>query len=295
MAAFVVDLFAYVAVCAGLTATWALTSGSFGDVSRMANDPTLIRTLGFWPVWVYLVWGVVIVIHLGVVLANGLFGRRARTRRQRLVRAARRAAQQMAKSTKSTHPHSVEGAYRDRQRTPTSRPERRWVTVMFTDVVGSTTLAEQVGDDAWSKALAEHRRVVARVLHERGGQLVGTQGDGCLARFVAPVDAVEAGVTLQREMASVRDASDFPLEIRIGIHAGEAVEDDGDLIGRVVNVAARVTAQAGRGEILVTEPVAEHAATNHTLEDRGLCELRGISQARHLLAVNWSEEPAAAG
>lgn len=77
--------------------------------------------------------------------------------------------------------------------------------------------------------------------------------------------------------------------MRIGIHAGEAVEDDGDLVGRVVNVAARVAAEARPNEILVTEPVADHVGASLDFEDRGVRELRGVSQGRHLLAVLWAD------
>ncbi len=76
-------------------------------------------------------------------------------------------------------------------------------------------------------------------------------------------------------------------EVRIGIHAGDAVHDDGDLVGQVVNVAARVTSVAEPGQILVTEQVADRLDPGVTLHDCGLHELRGISRPRHLLAVDW--------
>jgi class 3 adenylate cyclase len=76
--------------------------------------------------------------------------------------------------------------------------------------------------------------------------------------------------------------------VRIGVHAGDAVDDgQGDIIGRVVNLAARVTSEAEPGQILITEPVADHVDKDTKLEDRGLVMLRGISQPRHLLAVSW--------
>ena len=68
------------------------------------------------------------------------------------------------------------------------------------------------------------------------------------------------------------------------------MEDDGDLVGRVVNVAARVTAETNPGEILVTEPVADYLGGQLRFEDRGLRELRGLTQPRHLLAVRWDED-----
>jgi class 3 adenylate cyclase len=128
----------------------------------------------------------------------------------------------------------------------------------------------------------------------RGGEEVGTQGDGFLAQFPSPADAVLCAVDIQREVRDVA-AAGLGLRLRIGVHAGEAVHDDGDLIGRVVNLAARVTGEAEPGEILVTEPVADYVGGRLHLEDRGLRDLRGVPQPRHLLAVDWSDsdQPAA--
>ena len=97
---------------------------------------------------------------------------------------------------------------------------------------------------------------------------------------------------IQREIHHVQKSADFALENKIGIHAGEAVEDDGDLIGRVVNLASRVTDEANAGEILVTEPVADYLGSHLRLEDRGLCPLRGVAQPRHLLSVVWTDAEA---
>jgi class 3 adenylate cyclase len=76
-------------------------------------------------------------------------------------------------------------------------------------------------------------------------------------------------------------------ELRVGIHAGEAVAEDNDLVGRVINLAARVTDAAEPGEILITEPVADHLSPGVPLVDRGLRPLKGFAQPRHLLAVAW--------
>ena len=172
-----------------------------------------------------------------------------------------------------------------------SGPERKWVTVMFTDIANSTGLTEDLGDDEWSRILSGHRELVRNLFVAHGGEVVGTQGDGCLGRFPTPAEAVLCAVEVQREIAHTREDTHFPLQVRIGVHAGEAVEDDGDLVGRVVNVAARVTAETSPGEILVTEPVADYLGGQLRFEDRGLRELRGLTQPRHLLAVRWDDAP----
>src|SRR5437588_2123654 len=172
-------------------------------------------------------------------------------------------------------------------------PERKWVTVMFTDIANSTGLTEDLGDDEWSRILSAHRELVRNLFVAHGGDVVGTQGDGCLGRFPTPAEAVLCAVEVQKEIAQTRNDTHFPLQVRIGIHAGEAVEEDGDLVGRVVNVAARVTSETSPGEILVTEPVADYLGGQLRFEDRGLKELRGLTQPRHLLAVRWDEDTAA--
>ena len=119
------------------------------------------------------------------------------------------------------------------------------------------------------------------------GTEVGTQGDGFLVRFPLPDQAVACAISLHRQMHESRERGAFVPELRIGIHAGEAVADDNDLVGRVINLASRVTDAAAPGEILVTEPVADHLSPGVALVDRGLRPLKGFAQPRHLLAVAW--------
>jgi class 3 adenylate cyclase len=209
---------------------------------------------GVWPIWPALGWGVALVVHTAAVLSR--VGRRPRTREAR--------------------------------RTPTG-PRRRWVAVLFTDVVGSTGLAHSMGDDAWHRALAEHRRLVRAAVSERRGREVGTQGDGFLGRFDSPSDAVRCAVDIQRVVNDAHRRGGPPIAVRIGVHAGEVVDDGTDVIGRVVNLASRVTAEAAPGEILVTEPVADEIGDALVLEDRGLRPLKGIDRPRHLLAVRGEQ------
>jgi class 3 adenylate cyclase len=284
---FVIHLFAYVAVCGFLVCVWALTTGSFDEVSEIARDPTLARELGFWPIWVILAWGVALVIHLGVTIARvpgAIAARKARRARRRSPDAARIAAEVgeeiMQRSAQALR------TLAERRKAP-AEPSRKWVSVMFTDIADSVTLAETLGDDEWTRVLARYRTLVRAAFASRGGEEVSTQGDGFLGQFSSPAEAVLCGVDIQREMEEVHAQSDLDLQVRIGIHAGEAVQDDGDLIGRVVNLAARVTAEAAPGEVLVTEPVADYLGGQLQFEDKGLRELRGVPQPRHLLAVRW--------
>ncbi|HEV8207120.1 MAG TPA: adenylate/guanylate cyclase domain-containing protein [Acidimicrobiia bacterium] len=298
MQRFVVHLFISVAVCGFVVAAWALTSGSFAELSDIAGNPTLSRKLGFWPIWVILAAGAALLVDLGFVVA-GVFGDRGRKkrrqrerRRQRQIERTKRAGTQVGDALAEVL-RSLAARQRERKQ-PAPGPVKRWVAVMFSDIVDSTRLAEEVGDDEWTDVVSRYREFVRAAFATRGGEEVGTQGDGFLAQFPSPADAVLCAVDIQRDVRDVA-AAGLGLRLRIGVHAGEAVHDDGDLIGRVVNLAARVTGEAEPGEILVTEPVADYVGGRLHLEDRGLRDLRGVPQARHLLAVDWSDsdQPAA--
>jgi adenylate cyclase len=284
---FVVHLFISVAVCGFVVAAWALTSGSFAELSDIAGNPTLSRKLGFWPIWVILAAAAALLVDLGFVVA-GVFGDRGRKkRRRRQIERTKRAGTQVGDALAEVL-RSLAARQRERKQQPARGPVKRWVAVMFSDIVDSTRLAEEVGDDEWTDVVSRYREFVRAAFATRGGEEVGTQGDGFLAQFPSPADAVLCAVDIQRDVRDVA-AAGLGLRLRIGVHAGEAVHDDGDLIGRVVNLAARVTGEAEPGEILVTEPVADYVGGQLQLQDRGLRELRGVPQPRHVLAVVWSD------
>lgn len=175
---------------------------------------------------------------------------------------------------------------------------REWVAVMFTDIVDSTRINQKLGDEAWAKVLADHRSAVRECLAKHNGTEVGTQGDGFLLRFQSPDAAVACATALQRGWSTARVAviadgdGAIPIpSVRIGIHAGEAMNDEDDLVGRVINLASRVTDVANEHEILVTEPLADHLTDDVKLVDRGLKTLKGFDRPRHLLSVVWQDSP----
>lgn len=250
------------------------------------QGPDLARSLGFWPIWVILAAAAALTAHLGVVVA-GVFGHRARRRRRRAAQRTAKAGAQIGSALADVL-RSLAERRRERKEPAPPGPVKRWVAVMFSDIVDSTRLAEEVGDEEWTSVVGRYREFVRAAFAGRGGEEVGTQGDGFLAQFRSPADAVLCAIDIQRDIEEVA-AAGLGLQLRIGVHAGEAVHDDGDLIGRVVNLAARVTGEAEPGEILVTEPVADYLGGRLRLQDRGLRELRGVPQPRHLLAVVWSD------
>jgi class 3 adenylate cyclase len=291
----------FAAVNGFLVAVWLLMAGGTqADLQALMESPTEAVSIGFWPIWPILVWGLLVVIHAAIVLPNALVGPSAIKRRRSAAKGAAVGAKEIAKEVVA----AIDGAHERRMRREARKdarharsasaakappaPERKWVTVMFCDIADSTSHNERLGDDEWHRVLAHIRGVVRAALTQRGGSEVGTQGDGMLARFNSPADAVLCGIDVQGELNSAREASDFVPEVRIGVHAGEAVEEDGDLIGRVINLASRVTDEATPGEILITEPVADQLVGKLELEDKGLRPLKGHQQPRHLLAVKWS-------
>lgn len=124
-------------------------------------------------------------------------------------------------------------------------------SVLFTDIEGSTALAEAIGDQRWSALIGDHFQVLADIVRRHRGQFVKSLGDGSLSSFSTATDAIAAAVEMQQAVAA--ENSELRLGIRIGIHTGDVVQSRGDFFGSVVNKAARITTAAAAGEILVSD------------------------------------------
>ena len=160
-------------------------------------------------------------------------------------------------------------------------PERVLATLLFTDIVGSTQHLARMGDTAWSALLGRHNAVVRRAIARFGGREVETTGDGFFVSFDGPSRAVRAALAIREAVA------DLGLEIRSGLHIGECEIADGKLSGMAVHVAARVSALARPGEVLVTGAVRDLAAgADIEFTDRGTHELKGIPDEWTLYAVS---------
>ena len=158
--------------------------------------------------------------------------------------------------------------------------DRILATVMFTDVVGSTELAARIGDRAWHDLLDRHHAVVREQLHRFRGVEIDTAGDGFLARFDGPGRAVRCA-------EQIIDALDrIGISIRAGVHTGECEVVDGKLAGVAVHIGARVAANAGSGELLVSSTVKDLVAgSGIEFADRGLHALKGLDDEWRLFAV----------
>ncbi len=171
---------------------------------------------------------------------------------------------------------------------PRTGPVRRFVAVLFTDIVGSTALTQAIGDAEWAHLRGRHRELLLSCFAAHGGSEVSSAGDGFLARFDSARSAALAAVEIQRRLSQTRSEAGFAPQVRIGIHVGEAIEDDGDLLGTVINVASRITDEADAGEILCSDPVAEAVEGRVGVEDRGVRMLKGVARPRHLFALTWT-------
>jgi class 3 adenylate cyclase len=158
--------------------------------------------------------------------------------------------------------------------------ERALATVLFTDIVGSTERASQVGDRRWGELLDLHDRLARELVGQFQGRLVKSTGDGILALFDRPGRGIRCATTLRDRL---RGAG---VEIRAGVHTGEVQLRGEDVGGIAVHFAARVMAAAGPGEVLVSRTVHDLVAgSDYVLEDRGAHVLKGMTGEWRLFAV----------
>jgi class 3 adenylate cyclase/pimeloyl-ACP methyl ester carboxylesterase len=161
-------------------------------------------------------------------------------------------------------------------------------TILFTDVEGSTALTQRLGDAEARNLLREHERITRGVLAAHGGTEVKTMGDGFMASFGSVTKAVECAVALQRAFV---EREGEPLSVRVGLNAGEPIEEDGDLFGATVILASRIAAKAEGGEILVADTVRGLCSgKGFVFADRGEFVAKGFEEPVHAYEVNWREQ-----
>jgi class 3 adenylate cyclase len=167
-------------------------------------------------------------------------------------------------------------------RLPGSRSERRFATVLFTDIVGSTERAGTIGDDAWRLTLESHDRIAWKTIDGHRGSVVKSTGDGLLVTFGSPSDAVACAAVLRHELSSIGVA------IRSGLHAGELVlREDGDVSGLAVNLAARVAQAAPASAIYVSSTVRDLVlGGDQKFADCGEHALKGIDGSWRLYRLS---------
>ncbi|MGH2864483.1 MAG: adenylate/guanylate cyclase domain-containing protein [Solirubrobacteraceae bacterium] len=167
-----------------------------------------------------------------------------------------------------------------------AEPNRVLASVLFTDIVGSTTHAAELGDRAWRELLERHDELVDRVVADHGGRVVKHIGDGALSAFDGPAIAMRCAEALRDEV------SELGMQLRGGIHTGECEAIGDDLGGLAVHIGARVGALAGPGEIVVSSTVKDLVVgSGMQFSDRGEHELKGVPGAWHLYALGEQRAP----
>jgi class 3 adenylate cyclase len=174
------------------------------------------------------------------------------------------------------------------------------LTMMVTDVADSTRLAERLGDQRWIGVIAEHNTLVREQVGRHGGTEVKALGDGFLVVFPSARRAILAAVEVQQALARFRDTRpETPVAVRIGLHTGEIVDVDGDVLGQNVVVASRIADKAAPGEIVVSGVTRDLTVSGGdiTFGPADDVELKGLSDRWRIHRVAWSpaapEAPAA--
>ncbi len=185
--------------------------------------------------------------------------------------------------------------------TETDRPSLRrvladdgTVTLMFSDIEGSTALNRKLGDQGWMDLLRQHDDIVRRRIKKSRGQVVKTQGDSFMVAFKDLELALNCAIAIQQDLGDEDLAPDPPIRVRIGLHHGEVTRQGRDVFGLNVALAARVAAEATGGEILVSSDFKRLAKPGDGVTfGRGrTVSLKGISERATVYPVKW---PAASG
>jgi len=171
----------------------------------------------------------------------------------------------------------------DADRSQIADTDRSLLTLLFTDIVGSTEIAERLGDDAWEEVLTRHNAIVRAQLSRFRGSEVDNTGDGFFATFDGPARAVRCAAAIRSALASLG------LEIRAAVHCGECATVGGRVSGVAVHVTARMVHVAQPGEVLVSGTVRDLVSgSGLAFADRDWHALKGLKGSRQLFALSTS-------
>lgn len=211
----------------------------------------------FWPIWPALGWGIGVAAHAAPLIA-----------RQSDPRDAPTSVDEIASTVGSERPSMR----------PAAAPDGT-VTMLFSDIEGSTAMNERLGDVRWLELLRVHHALVREEVHKHGGYEVKSQGDGFMIAFPSARRAVECARAIQLAVGSqLGDHPDGPIRLRIGLHTGEAIREEADFYGKNVALAARIADQARGGEVLASSVVKQltESAGDIRFEDEREVELAGL-------------------
>jgi class 3 adenylate cyclase/tetratricopeptide (TPR) repeat protein len=173
------------------------------------------------------------------------------------------------------------------------------VAILFSDIEDSTVLTEKLGDEQWLEVLREHNAIFREQISRHDGYEVKSQGDGFMLSFPDPCEALECAIDVQRAFAErERDGSGESLHVRMGLHTGEVISEEGDYFGKNVILAARIAAQAMGGEILVSEEMRDVVSSGDgnglSFDDGRDLELKGLAGSHRVFRAEWAAQETAA-
>ena len=187
---------------------------------------------------------------------------------------------------------AADGELRELEERGANRVQVR-MAFLFTDIVGSTKLAEALGDQAWERLLRWHDTMLRAEVARQGGRIVHSTGDGFFAAFDTARQAIRSAIAIQRALTGHAESSGFAPPVRIGVHAAAATQRSDDFSGVGVHVAARIAALADGGEILASADALAEAA-DVVASDAREAEVRGVSRPVRVASIVWTEQPPAA-
>ena len=165
------------------------------------------------------------------------------------------------------------------------------VTIMFSDIEGSTEKTDRLGDKEWMEVLREHNTIVREQVKAHGGFEVKSEGDGFMVAFQSAAKALACAAAIQKALVERNESAAEPVKVRMGLHAGEVIKEGEDFFGRNVIMAARVAAQASGGEILVSAVVKTLLAGSDTAwGDQRQVALKGLPGEHEIWAVEWDSQ-----
>jgi class 3 adenylate cyclase len=163
------------------------------------------------------------------------------------------------------------------------------VTIMFSDIEGSTSTADRLGDTKFMEVLREHNSIVREQIKAHGGFEVKSEGDGFMVAFQSAGKALACAMAVQRALAQRNEGAEEPVRVRMGVHAGEVIKEGEDFFGRNVIMAARVASQAHGGQILASGVVkALVQGSDVAWGEMRTVELKGLSGEQEIWAVEWA-------
>ena len=169
---------------------------------------------------------------------------------------------------------------------PNNASGKKLHALMFTDIVNSTAKTQELGDHGAQQMVHIHNQIVRTALINNYGKEVKHMGDGIMAVFPSSASSVDAALEIQKDMAAHNARQDLKFQIRIGINAGEAIAEENDLFGSVVQLAARVCSQAAGDETLVSENVKNtYSGSRASFASQGMRQMKGFSDPIEVFQV----------